>query len=202
VIGSTVCNFDLTLDAQWNYNCRPGEPSCPVDGTDTLNAQANLTSGDVCPVFTVDSSLSGTLGAFVDSSFSEANTAFLANNEVFLKATLSSDVTLQNIQVDGLVVHKDGSSVTVALPGGGFNDVLGSTTTYTSTYGLPMPEVGFSFTASYGPDSQSIFQAPDPVQTFTIEVDLVVTYVTSFKRDVMQETIKLSKTLVLDASHA
>jgi len=195
IAGSRLCQVQASFDFQWNYQCRGGG-NCPVDGSDQISVQANITLEDVCPVFEVESSLSGTLGAYTDSTFSSPSMAFLANEDVYLKASFSSDVTLLSVQVNALTVNPGGR---VVAAGGIPLDGL----PFVGSYGLSLPEVGFSFGAVFGESPAPFNPADGDVQTFTVEVLFDVSYVTSFrKRDVMTESLKLSKTLVLDASKA
>jgi len=199
--GAGLCDFGGLYSFEWNYDCRSGLSSpCPVDGMDLLFSNLTLVSGDICGNVEVVSSLSGELKSYSDATFGTEKIAFVAGERIYLKATLSGDVSIRSVEVNEVAVVQQGSQRTL-VQGGVTAAPFDGTLAFNGDEGVTSSEeVGFGFNALLGETEQHVFDAGGPsVFSFTVQVLLDVTYQTTFgrKRDLLKEPLPLQASLVL-----
>ena len=204
IVASDSCHLDGDYTFDWDYTCRSGlKSSCPVVNGTIPSIAAQLVSENLCSQITVVSTMSGSLESYSDNSFTTTQLAYQPNNPMFFMATLTSDVLIQSAQVVNAVVTVQGVATPTTIVTNG-EEVDGS---LDFAYSESSPnQVAFQFNAVYGPSGQGPFVVFDSLGgqdlfTFTLEVEISVTYQTTFgrKRDIMSKTVSFRRNAVMDA---
>jgi len=199
ILGSLACDFDGVYNLTWSYTCRSGLDDCPLSAPGSSSVSLDLTSGNLCGSFEIQSSLFGTMAAYLDNSFTNEALAFLAGERIYLAASFSADVEIQEVQVmNTTILPSEGTPLQVVREGSATG--AGGDISFVGVEGTPAAgEARFSFLATYGETNQIFSSAGPQVVSFTVEASFLVTYRTSFKRDIQMDLITLKKALVLDA---
>jgi hypothetical protein len=203
-VSSGPCDISGAYTFTWNFDCRTGQSPCPVDGSGTETATAQIQASDVCAKVTVVANIGGSLHSYPDNTFNTPQLVFVAGQTLYFLASLTSDVSINMIELDTLTVTQQNQSPQTLVSSGIPNDGQYFGLNYgTDPTGNP-DEFGFHFDAFAGPSSEFIFDTsvPDSVFTFTVEATFNIQYKTTFgrKRDTVTESLTFTHRGVLDTS--
>jgi hypothetical protein len=200
---SYACNLDGPYVFDWTYDCRAGFVNCPVvDGSSIPSITANIISEDICGTIDIVSSITGGISSYSDDTLTVPQLAYIANEPMFFLIDITSDVNLQTATIESIIVIQSGVPTSVVSRGGQVSNSVGFT-----TFTENPSAVGFQFNAVYGDSDNGwvIFDSKtlEDVFTFTVQVDVAVSYDTSFsrKRDVLTKTVSFARELVLDPTN-
>jgi len=196
------CDFTGDYEIQLEGICRSGYSPCPLSEPLPLFTNFTMETSDFCGSFSIDATLAGDLKSYSDSSFSTEKTSFLAGERIYVKASLSGDVSILDVQVKEVKVTQGGTAAILVQDGSVSLPFTDATLQFVSDEpGTASNEVGFSFVSLLGEDPSDVFDSSggDSVFAFVLEASLEVVYQTTFgkKRDTLSERLSLAQTMVV-----
>jgi len=201
--GSGLCNFDGTFTLSYDVDCQgvfTSSNGCPSDiVSQNPSIEFSISSDNICNSVSIISNIAGSIESFSDSGFSNPTVTFPPDATIYFQIPITADVNLNSITILAVRVVQDGTPQQI------FNGTEADSSlafTVISEFGS---QVQFSFVAVAGSSGFFIFDllSPESLFTFTVEVDLVVSYqTTTRKRDSLNDKITFRKPMALDLTKA